>query len=151
MQVLFRTGKMGFVYWNSSRVYLKFDRVPCWDCSFWSKYTHTNHTESQNGSVVCYLSQTLTWKQYTHSGVYAYTHPRTHACTHMHKHISGTGSLTSETPSPITPSVFAILYKAMLAIWVTCSFMCWFKSSDPDPADLTPTIRLKESDYKVKV
>ncbi len=147
MQVLFRTGKMGFVYSNSSRVYLNLTVFPAETAASRAN----THTESQNGSFVCYLSQTLTWKQYIHSGVYAYTHPRTHTCTHMHKHISGTGSLKTENPSPITPPVFTVLYKAMLAIWVNCSFRCWFKSSDPDLAELAPKIRLKESDYKVKV
>lgn len=143
MQVLFRTGKMGFVDSNFSRVYLNLTVFPA-ETAASGANTHT-HTESQNGSFVCYLSQTHM------ETIHTLRRLCLHTPTYTHENISGTGSLTTETPSPITPPVFAVLYKAMLAIWVICSFRCWSKSSDPDPAELAPKIRLKESDYKVKV
>jgi len=110
-------------------------------------HTHTSRN-THNGSLVCYLSQTLTWKQHTHSP-FMPTH--THVL-HTHGKAHFWHSLI-DVKKPHPPSLLQYLPFFTKQCWLFRSSAALgpgFKS-DPDPAELPPIIRLKESDYQVKV
>lgn len=99
---------------------------------------------------LCVISPRHSHGNSTHTHFYAYTHPRTHTHTHAQAHFWH-GLIDVKKPHP--PSLLQCLpfFTKQCQLFGSSAALGAGLNSDPDPAELPPIIRVKVSDYKVKV